>query len=99
MPGAKDVVIHEKYPDFAEKLIKEADVIFCLDFNEPKRIEKLAPAVIASEGRKVMIDHHLNPADFCRVTMSYPEMSSTSEMIFRSPIIRINRRFIRSSAN
>ena len=25
MPGAKDVVIHEKYPDFAEKLIKEAD--------------------------------------------------------------------------
>jgi len=83
MPGAKDVVIHEKYPDFAEKLIKEADVIFCLDFNEPKRIEKLAPAVIASEGRKVMIDHHLNPADFCRVTMSYPEMSSTSEMIFR----------------
>ena len=44
MPGAKDVVIHEKYPDFAEKLIKEADVIFCLDFNEPKRIEKLAPA-------------------------------------------------------
>ena len=51
MPGAKDVVIHEKYPDFAEKLIKEADVIFCLDFNEPKRIEKLAPAVIASEGR------------------------------------------------
>ena len=83
MPGAKDVVIHEKYPDFAEKLIKEADVIFCLDFNEPKRIEKLAPAVSASEGRKVMIDHHLNPADFCRVTMSYPEMSSTSEMIFR----------------
>ena len=78
MPGAKDVVIHEKYPDFAEKLIKEADVIFCLDFNEPKRIEKLAPAVIASEGRKVMIDHHLNPADFCRVTMSYPEMSSTA---------------------
>ena len=64
MPGAKDVVIHEKYPDFAEKLIKEADVIFCLDFNEPKRID-------------------LNPADFCRVTMSYPEMSSTSEMIFR----------------
>ena len=39
--------------------------------------------MIASEGRKVMIDHHLNPADFCRVTMSYPEMSSTSEMIFR----------------
>ncbi|SEF40920.1 DHH family phosphoesterase [Parabacteroides chinchillae] len=83
MPGRKDIVIHEKYPDFAEQLIREADVIFCLDFNEPKRIEKLAPVVIAAEGRKVMIDHHLNPADFCRVIMSYPEMSSTSEMVFR----------------
>ena len=83
MPGNKEIVIHEKYPDFAEQLIRDADVIFCLDFNEPKRIEKLAPAVVAADGRRVMIDHHLNPADFCRVTMSYPEMSSTSEMIFR----------------
>ena len=83
MPEAEDVVIHEKYPEFAEQLIEKADVIFCLDFNEPKRIEKLAPAVVAAEGRRVMIDHHLNPADFCRVTISYPEMSSTSEMVFR----------------
>lgn len=83
MPGAKDIIIHEKYPDFAEKLINEADVIFCLDFNEPKRVERLAPALVAAEGRRVMIDHHLNPADFCRVTMSYPQMSSTSEMVFR----------------
>ncbi|MCD8178900.1 MAG: bifunctional oligoribonuclease/PAP phosphatase NrnA [Tannerellaceae bacterium] len=83
MPGVKEIIIYEKYPEFAEQLLQEADVIFCLDFNEPKRIDKLAPAVIAAEGRKVMIDHHLNPADFCRVVISYPEFSSTSEMIFR----------------
>ncbi|MEG1543273.1 MAG: bifunctional oligoribonuclease/PAP phosphatase NrnA [Tannerellaceae bacterium] len=83
MPGAKEVVIHDKYPEFTEQLLAEADVIFCLDFNEPKRVEKLAPALLASPGRRVLIDHHLNPADFCRVTMSYPEMSSTSEMVFR----------------
>lgn len=83
MPGIKEVIIYEKYPEFAEQLLNEADVIFCLDFNEPKRLEKLAPAVLAAPGRRVMIDHHLNPGDFCRVVMSYPEMSSTSEMIFR----------------
>ncbi len=83
MPGNKEIIIHEKYPEFAEQLINDADVIFCLDFNEPKRLENMAPAVLASEGRKVMVDHHLNPADFCRVVISYPEMSSTSEMIFR----------------
>ncbi len=84
MPSIKEVVIHDKYPEFAEQLLAEADVIFCLDFNEPKRLEKLGPAVVAAPGRKVMIDHHLNPAtDFCRVVISYPEFSSTSEMIFR----------------
>ena len=83
MPGAKEVVIHEKYPEFAEQLIHDADVIFCLDFNELKRIEKLGPVVAEASGRKVMIDHHLNPGDFCKVVISYPEMSSTSEMIFR----------------
>lgn len=83
MPGAKDIVIYERYPEFAEKLLNEADVIFCLDFNEPKRVEKVAKALLEAPGRRVMIDHHLNPADFCRVTMSHPEISSTSEMIFR----------------
>ncbi len=83
MPGAKDIVIYDKYQEFADQLLQEADVIFCLDFNEPKRVEKMADALLKAEGRKVMIDHHLNPADFCRVTMSYPQMSSTSEMIFR----------------
>jgi phosphoesterase RecJ-like protein len=83
MPGTEDIVIHERYPDFSEQLIRSADVIFCLDFNEPKRVEKLAPVVVAADGRKVMIDHHPNPSDFCKVVMSYPEVSSTSELIFR----------------
>lgn len=83
MPGAKEVVNYEKYPEFADQLLQAADVIFCLDFNTPKRIGNLAPAVSDAPGRKVLIDHHLDPGDFCRVTISYPQMSSTSEMIFR----------------
>ena len=31
----------------------------------------------------MLIDHHLEAADFCRLTLSCPEMSSTSEMVFR----------------
>ncbi|MCD8262959.1 MAG: DHH family phosphoesterase [Tannerellaceae bacterium] len=83
MPGSKDILIYDKYPEFAEELILKADVIFCLDFNEPKRLEKLAPVVLAAEGRKVMVDHHLHPGDFCKVTISQSEMSSTAELIFR----------------
>lgn len=84
MPGAEDVLIYNKYPDYAEQLIREADVIINLDFNEPKRIGDLAPLVEAASGRKVMIDHHLYPApDFCRLVISHPELSSTCELVFR----------------
>ena len=83
LPGSKDVTIYEKYSEFADQLIADADVIFCLYFNDPKRVEKLADPILKSEARKVLIDHHLNPVDFCNVTMSYPSISSTSEMVFR----------------
>jgi phosphoesterase RecJ-like protein len=83
MPDAGSIIVYERYPDYAERLIGEADVIFCLDFNEARRMGKLAPAVEAAAARKIMIDHHPNPSNFCRLVISHPEMSSTSEMIFR----------------
>ena len=83
MPGAKDIVIYEQYPDFATQLISEADVLFCLDFNTAKRVGKMASVVVASDARKVMIDHHPEPDDFCKIVISYPSMSSTSELLFR----------------
>lgn len=81
--GAKDILVYEKYPDFAEKLINEAEVVFCLDFNVPKRTIHLAPLIEGAKGKKVMIDHHPEPADFCDITISHPEISSTSELVFR----------------
>lgn len=83
MPGAKDILRYDRYKDFADKLIAEADVICCLDFNAIKRIDAMADSVLASPARKIMIDHHLFPEDFCSIVISHPEISSTSELIFR----------------
>lgn len=83
MPGAKDILDYEKYTDYSEKLIAEAELIFCLDFNIPKRTSRLAPLIEAAKGKKVMVDHHPEPSDFCDVVISYPQISSTSELIFR----------------
>jgi len=83
MPGASDIVVAEQYPDFARQLIIEADVIFCLDFNVIKRVGKLASTLAASDARKVLIDHHLEPESFSEIKISFSEMSSTSELIFR----------------
>ena len=83
MPGSKDILLYDRYKEFADKLIAEADVICCLDFNALKRIDDMADAIAAYPARKIMIDHHLYPEEFCKITMSYPKISSTSELIFR----------------
>lgn len=83
MPGSKDILLYDRYKDFADKLIREADVICCLDFNALKRIEDMAGAVAASPARKMMLDHHLHPEEFCSITISHPEISSASELVFR----------------
>lgn len=83
MKGARDILIYEKNPQIAAETIENAELIFCLDFNTLKRIDKMGPLVEAAQGKKVLIDHHLEPDNFCNVTMSYPQISSTSEMIFR----------------
>ena len=83
MPGAKDIVRYDKYAEFADKLIAEAEVICCLDFNALNRIDAVATPVVKAQAKKILIDHHLNPEDFCQVVVSHPEISSTSELVFR----------------
>ena len=83
MPGSKDILLYDRYRDFANKLIAEADVICCLDFNALNRIDAMKEAVKASPARKILIDHHLYPEDFCSIVISHPDISSTSELIFR----------------
>ena len=86
MPGSKDILLYDRYKDFADKLIAEADVICCLDFNALKRIDDMADAVAASPARKIMIDHHLYPEDFCKIVMSYPTgmMTDTGGFTYNS---------------
>lgn len=83
LPGAKEIVVYSKYSEFAEKLIHDADLIFALDYNDLKRIDKVGDAVAYATAPKVMIDHHLMPSDFVDVKISHPEVSSTSMLVFR----------------
>lgn len=84
MPGANESLIYVFHKEEADKVIAEADLIFALDFNAPGRLAMMTDAFLASKARKVMIDHHLNPdKDFVDIIISHPEISSTSELIFR----------------
>ena len=84
MPGSETIVRYDKRPELVEKLFAECDTIFCLDFNVPSRVtEALGEILVKAPGKKVLIDHHLDPKVPTVLTISRPEMSSTSEMVFR----------------
>lgn len=83
LPGAKEAVAYTRHEEFATRLLNEADLIFCLDFNEPRRVDRLEPALVGTKAPKVLIDHHLHPGDFADVIISHPEASSTSMLVFR----------------
>lgn len=83
LPGAKDIVPFSKYSDFGRQLFRNADLIFCLDYNAPYRVDKMADALTNSSAKKILIDHHLDPDDFTDIVISHPEMSSTCLLVFR----------------
>ena len=65
MPGAQEVKIYETESAACDKLIAEADLFLCTDFNDPKRIGPMGEKMMASAAPKVLIDHHL--MDRCAV--------------------------------
>ena len=83
MPGSEQVIVYEKEKERAELVLQSAELIFAVDFNTPSRMAKMADAVLAAPAPKILVDHHLHPDNFAQIVVSYPEISSTSELIFR----------------
>lgn len=83
MPGAKDIIVGPEDKDLAEWTFEGADAIFCLDFNALHRINEFEKPVKDSMGKKIMIDHHMDPQEFYDYQYWDDKASSTAEMIFR----------------
>jgi hypothetical protein len=83
LPGADDIVVYSRFESFAKKILADTELIFCLDYNDAKRVDHVAPALLESPAKKVMIDHHLNPDSFPDITISHPEISSTCALVYR----------------
>ena len=82
MPGADKIRIYEKEAEACNKLIEEADLFICTDFNDPKRIGPMGEKMLANPAKKILIDHHLNPVDFADEVHSFPEASSSCEIVY-----------------
>lgn len=82
LPSNDTVTIYEGNESACNKLVNNAEVIFCLDFNRLSRVNELGEVIRASAAAKVLIDHHLEPENFEDYTYWDNHTSSTSELIF-----------------
>ena len=84
LPGSERIIRYDKHAaDKADEMLQKADLIFCLDFNGTNRVDEMKYALEQSLAHKIMIDHHLDPSMDTVLTVSHPQMSSTSELVFR----------------
>jgi phosphoesterase RecJ-like protein len=83
LPNTEKVVRYDKRKEFVDTVLKIADLVFCLDFNTLSRTNEMEEALRNTQAKTVLIDHHLGPDVPAVLTISYPEMSSTSELVFR----------------
>ena len=83
MPGSQEILRFDKHREKAEIMIAMADVIVAMDYNALSRVDDMGPLIEKAKAKKILIDHHLSPDSFCDLCFSYPNLSSTCEVVFR----------------
>ena len=82
MIGAENVHVYDDDENVVKGLIREADLIFSLDYNDLKRVGAVGDLISKSTAYKAMIDHHLHPTDFADWICSDTSSCSTAQLIY-----------------
>lgn len=85
MTGIEDVIIYKGREAETDAIVNDADIIFCLDFNQIDRLEALSDAIHANEdAERILIDHHLDPPEKeYDLMISDHESCSTSYLVYK----------------
>lgn len=83
MPGNKCVEVYDsEKPKMSEETINQADIVFCLDFSDLKRIDGLGEMVANTHAEKITVDHHQHPKEIGRYMVHSTEAAATAELVF-----------------
>ena len=82
LPGIERSTTFAYKREKAIEIIESADLIFCLDFNDPKRINGVEEFLQKSSAKKILIDHHQDPVKFTDISISETWRGSVGEMIY-----------------
>ncbi len=82
LPGEEFILDHQKSGAASALVLDDAELIFCLDFNVPARLEAMAQRLLKAPATRVLIDHHRDPDHFTRFVWHDIRASSTAELVY-----------------
>lgn len=83
LKGDDEIIDFENDAEQVSEKLKNADLIFALDYNGVNRLgNEMGELLADSKAKKVMIDHHLHPEDFADITESHTSSCSTCQLIY-----------------
>lgn len=82
LPGIERSTTFAYKQERAVEIIEGADLIFCLDFNDPKRLNGAEEFFKKSNAKSILIDHHQDPHSFTDLSISETWRGSVGEMIY-----------------
>ena len=84
IPNSERIIIYKNDEQhLTEKALDEAEIIICADMNSLTRADALGEEVAKrNSATRVLIDHHLFPAEGFDIMFSYPNLSSTAFLMY-----------------
>lgn len=82
MPGTDMITVFRGREADVKKMVAEADLLFCVDYNDKSRLKYAADTIFGGKAAVVLIDHHPEPMSFADITISETDLGSASELIF-----------------
>lgn len=87
MNGSEKIILFDTEKEKAEKSFNEADIIFCLDYNDFSRVGDMKSSLQKSSAFKIMIDHHPEPSNETDVLISSTLECATAQMIYQFIVV------------
>ncbi|MFP4090191.1 MAG: DHH family phosphoesterase [Cyclobacteriaceae bacterium] len=86
MKGNQEVLIYNENEESirrADEIIREAELIFCLDFCSLNRTDKMEKPLREAKAPKVLIDHHQGKEDFADFEHWDTNSAATCELLYQ----------------
>jgi len=83
MEGADQIRIFSKQGAKVKEELQKADLVFCLDFNEPGRLGEMQQVLEGLDVTMILVDHHPEPECTADLIFSDQEVSSTAELVYQ----------------